>query len=242
MDERDFEAEASVQGWKADGELGAQAFVEKGEKIAGLQKKKADRLVGDNEELTRRVQSLESSNREFGEFQKGQQDKLRKENTRLLAQLEAERATAITDGDGQAFTRIDSEISNLRQEVQQPPANGLDAMAAQWLSENQWYNTNENLHIYADGISDIIRNDGYQGPAFYRELTRRIKDQFPQEFENPNQSKSNSVEQGSQIDTQASKEAHVYENLPKDAKAKCDQWVADGLMSKKDYVKLYEWD
>ena len=68
-----------------------------------------------------------------------------------------------------------------------------------------------------------------------------MKDQFPQEFENPNKAKPTSVESGGQKDTEASKDAQVYENLPKDAKAKCDQWVADGLMSKADYVSAYEW-
>ncbi len=242
MEDRDYEQEATVQGWKSDGKLDAKAFVEKGEKIAGLQKKKADRLVESNEELTRRIQSLESSNREFGESQRKQQDKLKKENARLLGELEAKRSEAITAGDGAEFTRIDREIDSVKEDLREPPPNGIDNLAAQWLADNQWYNTNENLRIYADGLAGVVSNEGYRDQAYYKDLTRRVKDQFPQEFENPNQEKSNAVEQGGQIDTQASKSAHTYENLPRDAKASCDKWVANGLMSKKDYVSAYEWD
>lgn len=242
MEERDYEQEATVQGWKSEGELDAKAFVEKGEKIAGLQKKKADRLVESNEELTRRVASLESSNREFGESQKKQQDKLKRENARLLGELEAKRSEAITAGDGAEFTRIDREIDSVKEDLREPLSNGLDQLAAQWLTNNQWYNTNENLRIYADGLASVVSNEGYRDQAYYKELTRRVKDQFPQEFENPNQDKSTSVEQGGQIDTPASKSAKTYDNLPKDAKASCDRFVANGLMSKKDYVSAYEWE
>jgi len=242
MEERDFEQEATVQGWKSDGELDAKAFVEKGEKIAGLQKKKADRLVEEKDQLTQRVASLESSNKEFGEQQRKLLDKEKRKNADLLRELENKRSEAITNGDGAEFTRLDREIDSVKGDLVETPSNGLDQMATQWLTENQWYNTNQNMRFYADGIAEQVSNGGYRGPAYYKELTRLMREEYPQEFENPNQSKSNSVEQGSQIETQTSKDAHTYDNLPKDAKASCDKWVANGLMSKKDYVSAYEWD
>ena len=139
-EERNYEEEAKVQGWKPEGELNAQAFVEKGEKIAGIQKNKADRLAA-------RVESLELSNKEFGEYQRKLLDKEKQKSADLVVQLKAERAQAITDGDGQAYNRLDAEISNAEQDLVDipPPTNGLDPMAQQWLSENQWYNTNQNL-------------------------------------------------------------------------------------------------
>ena len=235
-EERNYEQEAKVQGWKPDGELDAKAFVEKGEKIAGIQKNKADRLAV-------RVESLERSNKEFGEYQKKLLDKEKRKNADLLVQLKQQRAQAITDGDGQAYNKANEDISNVERDLRDiPSTNGLDPLAAQWLTDNQWYNTNQNLRIYADGLADVVANEGYRDQAYYAELTRRVKDQFPQEFGNPNKGKSTSVESGKQIETEASKDAKVYENLPKDAKAKCDQWVADGLMSKEDYVSAYEWE
>ena len=236
-EERNYEEEAKVQGWKSDGELDAQAFVEKGEKIAGIQKNKADRLAA-------RVESLEASNREFGEYQRNLLAKEKQKSADLLVQLKNERAQAITDGDGQAYNKANEDISNVERGMVDTPQqnNGLDAMATQWLSENQWYNTNQNLRIYADGLADVVSNEGYRGPAYYTELTRRVQEAFPQAFENPNKAKQTSVESGGQKDTEASKNAHVYENLPTDAKAACDRFVANGLMSKKDFTAAYEWD
>ena len=63
-EERDFTAEAERQGWKPEGELDAEAFVLKGEKIAGIQIKRST-------ELQARVERLEKSNRDFGEYQSG---------------------------------------------------------------------------------------------------------------------------------------------------------------------------
>jgi len=238
--DRNYEEEASRQGWKPEGELDAQAFVEKGEKIAGILKNK-------NERLENRIQSLESSNKEFGEYQKKQQDKLKNENARLLSELEAQRATAITDGDGQAFTRLDREIDHVKQGLQESlPPNGnaqFDQMANAWAQSNPWYATDNILRAYADGISTQIDQEGWTGQSRFDEITRRTEEQFPQKFGNPNQNRQTSVEEsGKQIETVESKNAKTYGNLPKDAKASCDRFVADGFMSKEDFVSAYEWE
>ncbi len=233
----DIEAKAREQGWNPDYEgpnkTDAKTFVEKGEKITGILKSRVDRQQ-------RQIESLQKTNREFGEHTKKQLDKSRQENESLLQELEAKRAQAITDSDGPAYTEIDREIETVRSDLNgnEPRSN---PEADLWLVDNDWYNTNQKLHFYADGVSDAIVSEGYTGPAYWQELTRRTEAAHPEEFTNPNRAGSNSVESGGDKEVKdTSKES--YENLPPDAKAKCDEWVANGVVaSKEDYVAIYEW-
>ncbi len=237
-EERNFEEEASRQGWKPDGDLNAQAFVEKGEKIAGIQKKH-------NTELKGRIERLEKSNRDFGEYQSGLLQKEKEKSANLLVELEAKRAEAITAGDGQAFNQLDREIAQTRQNINAPDPRVITEeqwgrMTESWIGQNSWYNTNSKLQTYADGLVSQIKSEGYSGEQYYTELTRRVKETFPEDFSNPNQNRANGVESGGTQKTEK-KEEHSYDNLDAEAKAACDRFVADGLTTVDSYVKNYDW-
>lgn len=237
-EERNYEEEASRQGWKPDGDLNAQQFVEKGEKIAGIQKKH-------NTELKGRIERLEKSNRDFGEYQSGLLKKEKQKSAELLVELEAKRAEAITAGDGQAFNQLDSEIARTRQEINAPDPRTITpeqwgVMTERWLGENDWYKTDPVLQTYADGLQSQITGEGYIGEQYYTEVTRRTMKAFPDKFSNPNQSKANGVESGGTQQTEKTEE-HSYDNLDAEAKAACDRFVKDGLTTVDEYVKTYDW-
>ena len=240
---RDYEAEAAEQGWTdkegwkgpEDKWTDAQTFVERGEKIAGILKGKVERLED-------KVDNLTESNRKFGEYHKQTLETQRQKSAERIQTLKAELEQAVTDGDGQAYTRLNAEIDSEKREA--PVANDADEwnqLAQGWASKNEWYSTNSKLQAFADGISDRIRNEGYGGQAYFSELTRQVKENFPEEFTNPNKSKSNGVEAGGQRSTTNSKEAS-YDALPADAKAACDDFVSQGFMSRDEYVKNYEFE
>ena len=154
-EDRDYEAEAKEQGWKPQEEFtgpedkwtDAQTFVEKGEKIAGIAMAQRDGFKEKNARLEARVQRLEIDNKQFGEYQKNLLTKEKSRNADLLAELEGRRATAITDGDGAEFTRLDREIQQTRDDIRQPVTNGqdIDPLGQAWLLNNDWYNTNQSI-------------------------------------------------------------------------------------------------
>ena len=236
--ERDYEAEAKEQGWNPDYEgpnkADAKTFVEKGEKITGILKSRVDRL-----EQT--AAELRAANKEFGEYQKQLREKDKKAAEERIAQLEALRATAITDGDGQEYNRVDREIAKARQSIQPENVNTEVALEQEWAANNQWYGRDLALTAFADGVTAMVEAEGYNGKARLDEIARRTRETFPQKFENPKRNASNGVESGGEIETGNSK-AHKYENLPPEAKAACDRFVTNGLMSKSDYVKNFEWE
>ena len=245
--DRDYEQEAREQGWKPKDEwtgpddkwTDAETFVDKGDKIAGILKSRLDRQ-------DQQIQKLQTDNKEYGEYQKTLRDKDKAKNATLLAELEALRATAITDADGAEFTRVDREIQQVRDDLNtpDPKVNGeteLNVLAQAWLLNNSWYNTNNKLQTYADGLAEKVEAEGYRDQAYFTELTRRVQEAFPEEFQNKRQTQSNTVESGGELDTVDSK-ARTYENLPADAKTACDRFVASGLTTKEAYVETYEFE
>jgi hypothetical protein len=244
-EDRDYEQEAREQGWKPKEEFtgpedkwtDAQTFVEKGDKIAGILKSRLDRQEQE-------IRQLQNDNKQFGEYQKSLRDKDRARSAERIAELESQLAQAVNDGDGQQFTKLNREMQQVRDDMQVPvPTNGqdIDPLGQAWLLNNDWYNTNSKLQIYADGLAEQIINQGYTGPAYYTELSRRVKEGFPEEFQNKRQAQTNTVETGGTLET-VDTSTHTYENLPPDAKAACDRFVESGLTTKEDYVATYEWE
>lgn len=239
-EESAIEVEARADGWVPQDEWKgpeekwrpAEEFVEVGKNINGILNKKVERLES-------RVNELLTSNREISEFAKKTQAKDRQESERLIGELEGLRQQAVTDGDGEAFQRAESQIHDLRSEPSAPQENPT---TAQWLQGNQWYGADRKLSAYADGISDQLRSQGYndQSPAYFEELTRQVKETFPDDFGNPNRSRSNGVETGGQEVVVSDDKS--FDNLPADAKAQYERFARDiEGFTKEQYVEQYDW-
>ena len=241
MTERDYEAEALEQGWNPDYEgpnkTDAKTFVERGEQIAGILKSK-------NVKLESRIHSLEEANKKFGEYHQKTLETEKKKNEVKIQELEGQLAQAITDGDGQAYTRYNRELDGLKAEQSSYSTDAAAAwnqLSTQWVQDNPWYTTNPKLQAYADGISDRIRATAASEEDYFQKLTANVHDNFPEEFKNPNKSKANAVDEGGQKGSKDSK-AKTYDNLPADAKAACDDFVKQGFMTKEQYVSSYEFE
>ena len=184
-EERDYEKEALEDGWnpnyEGENKVDAKTFVERGEKISGLLKGKIGRLE-------ERIDSLTQTNAEFKKYTDKQIQKEHEKNQKLIQDLEALKAQAITDGDGAAAVKAEKDIQNLQQTAK--PDDSYNQLAQSWAAQNSWYATNERLGAYADGIADRIIHEGYTGQAYFNELTRRTKEAFPEEFKNPNREKA----------------------------------------------------
>ena len=244
-EERDYEAEARREGWKPESEWHgdppaggfktAEQFVGDGEQISGILKDKIGRLE-------ERIDSLTQTNAEFKQFTDKQFAKEHKKNEQLIADLEAAKAQAITDGDGAAAVKADREISSLQVDNTPPDDLQFQADAQRWASENKWYATNQKLSAFADGIADRLVQQGYRGQAYWNELTRQTQENFPEEFENPNRKKAATVESGGTKEVVGSK-ARTWENLPKADKAAAERFIRDiPGFTKEAFVEQYDWE
>ena len=237
-EERDYEAEAIADGWnpnfEGEGKKDAKTFVEDGEKISGMLKSKIGRLED-------RIDSQSHTFAEFKQYTDRQREKDAKENQRLVSELEKVKAQAITDGDGIAAVQADRDIQSLQ--VDEPQESKVySQMAQDWAADNKWYATNQKLGRFADGIADQIISQGYTGQAYFNELTRQVKETFPEEFKNPNRQKAGTVEDGGAKEVTDSK-AKTWANLPEEAKAAAKRFERDiPGYDRKDYVANYEWE
>jgi hypothetical protein len=244
-EERDFEAEASKEGWapqeqwKGDPDKWktAEQFVKDGENINGILKSR----VGKLEE---RVSEVLNSNRQLNELSKRALAKEKAENERLLDELAAARKQAVTDGDGDAFERADREIQNLRNFNTPEGPQPLPPAAQEWIAKNDWYGKNDTLSIQADGIADRLRAQGFDdtSPVYFAELTKRVQEAFPNEFENPKRNRPNGVESGG---TKSVKDSgkKTFDDLPKEAKDQLALFQRDiPDFKKEDYLSQYEWE
>jgi hypothetical protein len=238
-EERDYEAEALADGWNPEfdgpGKKDAKTFVEDGEKISGMLKSKIGRLE-------ERIDSLTHTNAEFKQYTDKQIKRERKEKETAIADLERVKAQAITDGDGLAAVQAEREINTLQSEEAQSPNEAMQQMSQQWVTDNPWYASNQKLGRFADGIADQIISQGFTGQAYFNELTRQVKDVFPEEFENPNRKKAGSVEGGGDRTVDGS-EARTWANLPKEAKDAAKRFEKDiPGFKREDYLSTYEWE
>ena len=246
--EIDYESEASKQGWRPQDEWkgppeqwkDAKQFVEDGKNILPLVQKKASDLEHKVEELTQRVESLTHSNAELNKMSQRQIEKEKNEKESLRAELAEMRKKAITEGDGDAFERADKQIRELDDDPTMPEA-PLPPGGKEFLERNPWFDTNEDLTAYANGIADKIANKGFTGAAYFAELERRVKARFPEEFENPKKKEPSTVEDGGQREVSEGK--RTFENLPPEAKAAFKQFEKDiPGFTKEQYLEQYEWE
>ena len=240
---RDYEQEARKGGWvpqeewkgEDDAWKPAQQFVEDGEKTLPIFKARVEKELG---ELKDELKQAKRANTEAGDFFRNYKERQEKETADLRDKLVEKRQQAVDDSDGQAFTAADKEL----RELDAQPTQTFPPETKQWLTDNPWYETNEKLSIYADGVADRLVQQGYVGgsKAYWDELTTRVKDAHPDEFENKQRSRPASVEDTSEtIDSKPKTAA----NLPADAKKAGNEFVEQGLFKDlEEYAAAYDWE
>jgi len=235
-----FEQEARRQGWNPEADIpeekkvDAKTFVERGDNIAS-------RLKEDRDSYREELESVKRTTEEFKQFMNSARERDKQEYEQRIAALKTQREEAINEGDGQRFTMVNDQIEGLQQQQPQgPPPEVIEAERA-FHEANPWYNADPTLQEYADRIAERLNIEGYMGNAYNREMGERVRMAFPEKFENPARQTA-PVESVGGDRTVSSSDAQTYDSLPADARAKCDEFVSQGLMTKEEYVEAYDWE
>lgn len=157
---------------------------------------------------------------------------------KAISALKAERKEAIADGDADKVEKIDEEIDRQKENVAKPVENPIFTA---WVTENPWYHTNKRMGAKADTIAkELVESGRYDDQKeIFDTVADEIKRLYPEAFVNPKKG-SPEVEGGRQSPTKTSKKS--YADLPADAKAACDEFVSNKLMTREEYVTMYEWE
>lgn len=161
---------------------------------------------------------------------------------RARADLEAKQRDAVTEGDTEAFDRVTTEIKDLDPPAAAtPPAPNPDADPAfiAFQAENLWYGADGDFEmtLAAEDAAKVIGRQ-YQGAEFYTRIATSIRAKFPDKFKNPARREPARVDGGGD-EKRGGAAGNTFANLPVDAKATCKRFVAEGLMTEKQYVSEY---
>lgn len=235
-------AEAKRQGWvpqedyngPEDKWVDADTFVKKGKEINALLRK-------DNEFLKREVSEMKSTMMEFKKFHA---DTEKRAYERAMSDLREQKKEAIAAGDGERVLQVDDAIDELKtarkeDRASAPPPNQIDPAFISWQEDNRWFGKDNELTAEANLIGEVVKrqNPTLIGTDFLDEVTKRVKRMYPEKFTNANRNKPNPVE-GSTAKP-ASRGGKGFNDLPPEAKAACQKFEKQGLVSRDQYIKEY---
>jgi hypothetical protein len=151
---------------------------------------KIDEVKNENKTLRKGIQSLAEHN---AKVEKSAYEK-------ALATLKAERQQALDDEDLVRAERIRDQMDEVKEKMDsvQAPAVAVETPPAiqEWKQANPWYQKDEVMTVYADGIGNRLAMQGMPPELVLKEVERRVRDNFPERFRNPNKDVAPKVEVG----------------------------------------------
>lgn len=272
IQDNEFESEAKAQGWvpkenfRGDDKdwVDAETFVRRGREIMPILRKNNERLLKELDVAKKAAEEAREVAKEFRQFQKEQFERKTAEMQSELQQLREAKKEAISLGDGERVLALDDAIDDLKQrsadakaqfkeadqeakeQANQQPTQ--DPVFNEWLERNEWFGKDTKITAMANGLGAEIRRlkPSLVGKEFLDELDKELADLVPAEkigkkkvASNPMDGQSGSSGNGV---GRPSKGKKSYDSLPSDAKAACDRFVKQGLMTKEQYVSEYDWN
>lgn len=255
-----IEREARQNGWVPKDQFhgderdwtDAATFVQKSRQLNPILKKSNESLKRELDSAKTELKELKLTTQEFArEFAKMKDNAYK----RAIAELKGQRREAIKDEDLDLADEIEEKIDALKEEQvkattpkeEKAQESKVDETVLrefrEWERENRWYNESTEPEMFdaAEGIALRLSrtNKELVGRAFMDRVTEEVKKRFPDKFENPRREKS--LHEGSKS-RGASEGSKNYGALPPEAKKACDRYVKQGLMTREQYLEVYEWE
>jgi len=162
---------------------------------------------------------------------------------RAKKSLQQQQAQAVADGDVDKWQRLEDEKDKL------PPPEKIEAepipqnpIYDQWAGRNEWINNDPDMSLYANSYGHQLQsqNPNLAYTDILDAVEKKVKEIFPNKFENPNRSQATPVDGGTSRTAPVAEKKQTYNSLSAEEKAVCNQNVSDGLYkSKEDWVKVY---
>lgn len=224
----------------------ADTFLRRGKEINGFLRKDMEKV---NAKLSQRDAELAEIRETVEEFRKYHNETEARAYKKALDDLKKQKVEAIEQGDGVRVVEIDDEIDKYK-EAQKPidkpkpkaDSNNYDAEYVEWATSNTWYVTSPELKQLAElfGQEITAKSPEKKGKAFLDEVTQKVKEAAPEFFENPAR-RNGVVSTSSDGRNPGTKTKKSYNDLPAEAKAACDKFVKQKLMTQEQYVSEYDW-
>lgn len=260
--------EAESQGWvpkeKFRGNesdwVDADTFVKRGREILPILRKNNENLIKDLNATKEQLKEFREAAEEFKKFQREAYERKAQDYEKRIQEIKESRAQAISDGDGQKVNALDDALDAAKDELKEakqaakdaekaptetPASTEIDPGLQQWLDRNTWFGQDKRMTGIVNGIGESLRLEFplLKGQAFLEKLDEVLAEEFPGKFGAEKKSPASRVESGSgRASRGSSSNAQTYDNLPAEAKAACDRFVKQKLMTREQYVADFDWN
>ena len=259
--------EAESQGWvpkerfrgNESDWVDADTFVKRGREILPILRKNNENLIKDLQATKDQLKEFREAAEEFKKFQRESYERKAQEYESQIREIKESRAQAISDGDGQKVNALDDALDQAKENFKEAKQSVKDVVSAKdpeptpeaidpglqaWLDRNTWFGQDKRLTGMVNGIGESLRLEFplLKGQAFLNKLDEVLAEEFPNKF-GEKKSPSSRVESGSgRAGRGNSSNAPSYDNLPSEAKAACDRFVKQKLMTREQYVADFDWN
>ena len=257
--------EAESQGWvpkerfrgNESDWVDADTFVKRGREILPILRKNNENLIKDLNATKEQLKEFRQAAEEFKQFQREAYERKANDYEQRIKEIKESRAQAISDGDGQKVNALDDALDLAKEEFKEakqavkdadvvktpePTQTEIDPGLQVWLDRNTWFGEDKRMTAVVNGIGESLRLEFplLKGQPFLDKLDEVLAEEFPNKF-GEKKSPASRVESGSGRQGRGGSNAQSYDNLPADAKAACDKFVKQKLMTKEEYVQSYDW-
>jgi len=259
--------EAESQGWvpkerfrgNESDWVDADMFVKRGREILPILRKNNENLIKDLNQTKEQLKEFRQAAEEFKKFQQEAYERKASDYEQRIRDIKESRAQAISDGDGQRVNVLDEALDVAKEDLKEAKQAAKDVVIApepaqapesvdpnlqMWLDKNVWFGQDRRLTSIANGLGENIRLEfpSLKGQPFLDKLDEVLAEEFPDKFGKKRTTPGSRVESGSGRQSRGGGNAQSYDNLPADAKAACDRFVKQKLMTKEQYVADFDWN
>lgn len=201
----------------------AETFLKKAEEDYPRKSAANARLEAEVKKMSRQIDAM----REHSE--RVAQETERRTREKVLEELNQKHLTAVAEGDVNEAHRIVLERDKVVAPPQQQQSPRDRAVIEAWAEENQWYNDDPMMAEAAVKYEDLLAKRGVPLAERLKQTTEYVKRKFPNDFNpvrKPAQAPQGVVGSRNGVVHTTKPKAGSYEALTRDAKRKCDDFVA----------------
>lgn len=238
----EIEQRALEMGWRPQSEFNGDAvdFIDAKEFVN--RKPLFDRIESQSKQLKNVSKALDALKQHYTKVQET-------EFNRALSTLKAERRSALQDGDGEKFDKLDDEIKDVEKQLVDVKANAnVPAVQEEtqhpefvaWAAKNQWYSSTGYMRSFADEFGNRLAQQGVSPSDVLKQVEQAVRKEFPQKFTNPNKqdapdvgsSRQGSASRGSSMEL-SDQERRIMNTLVQGGHITKEKYLAD-LKAAKD--------
>lgn len=217
--------------------VSAEKFVERGENHIGLLKKKL-------ENSDKKIAEMHETLKQFGDHHKKTLAAEQKRHEKMVKDLKKQQREAVELGDTNEYDRLEQEIADAEEmaPAEKEKASKKDEIpneVTQFIDRNPWFNSDMELNAAAQAMHTALLSSqpGMSLDDNLKETEKRIQQMFPEKF--GKKSRQPSPVEGATNGSGSGGKGSGYKDLPPEAKAACDRFVSQGMMTKDQYISEY---